>query len=123
MGDAFAEDVDPNGVAAWAAWAASSSAPADGADQWQAWQAAAAEAGYDIGPEAAAAPDEEPEAPPGVSDVEDDADQPPKREPKVYTIVKLGCTLCDDTERSDSCLSIILECPYASTLASQGSSN
>ena len=92
MGDAFAEDVDPNGVAAWAAWAASSSAPAEGADQWQAWQAAAAEAGYDIGPEAAAAFDEEPEAPPGVSDVEDDADQPPKREPKVYTIVTLGCT-------------------------------
>lgn len=52
-------------------------------DQWQAWQAAAAEAGYDIGPEAAVAAAEEPEAPPGMSDVEDDSAQPLKKEPKV----------------------------------------
>ena len=88
-------------MAAWAAWAAATSAPADGGDQWQAWQAAAAEAGYDIGPEAAVAFDEEPEAPPGVSDVEDDADQPPKREPKVYIVVQLDCSICDDAKLSN----------------------
>lgn len=83
--DVAAEDPDPNGVAAWAAWAASTSAPADSADQWQAWQAAASAAGYEIGPEAAAAgaADNEPEAPPGMSDVEDDVDQLHKKEPKV----------------------------------------
>jgi len=77
------EDPDPNGVAAWAAWAASNTTPQEGVDQWQAWQAAAAEAGYDIGPEAAAPIWEEAEAPPGMSDVEDDSALPLRKEPKV----------------------------------------
>lgn len=80
---ATAEDPDPNGIAAWAAWASVASAPQDGADQWQVWQAAAAAAGYDIGPEAAVPFDDEPEAPPGMSDVEDDSALPLRREPKV----------------------------------------
>jgi len=77
------EDPDPNGVAAWAAWAASGTTPQEGVDQWQAWQAAAAEAGYDIGPEAAVPVWEEAEAPPGMSDMEDDSALPLRKEPKV----------------------------------------
>ena len=84
--DTVAEDPDPNGIATWAAWAASSSAPQDGAAQWQVWQAAAAADGYDIGPEAAAPADDEPEAPPGMSDVEDDSALPLRKEPKVTAV-------------------------------------
>ena len=80
---ATTEDPDPNGVATWAAWASVAPPPQDGADQWQAWQAAASAAGYDIGPEAAAPFHDEPEAPPGMSDVEDDSALPLRREPKV----------------------------------------
>lgn len=84
--NAAAEDPDPNGVATWAAWASAASTPQDGADQWQVWQAAAAAAGYDIGPEAAAPAHDEPEAPPGMSDVEEDSALPLRKEPKVSLV-------------------------------------
>ena len=70
----YAEDPDPNGVAAWAAWAATASTPREGADKWKAWQAAAALDGYDISPEVAASAAEEPDMPPGMSDSENDSE-------------------------------------------------